>query len=61
LEPIENSRGVDRIQALEPIENSPGVDRIQALESIENSPGVASALEPIEFPDQKIGIQASPF
>ena len=61
MEPIENSPGVDQIQALEPIENSPGVDQIQALESIENSPGVdralelieVQALEPIELPTEK--------
>jgi hypothetical protein len=66
LEPIENSRGVDRIQALESIENSPGVARalesieVQALEPFElpteKSPGVASALEPIEFPDPEAAL-----
>jgi hypothetical protein len=57
VEPIENSRGVDRIQALESIENSPGVAsaleliEVQALEHFElpteKSPGVSRALEPI--------------
>ncbi|MEG4070429.1 hypothetical protein QUA42_24305 [Microcoleus sp. Pol11C2] len=48
-QPIENSPGVDRPQALEPIAQT----EIQTQNPIENSPGVDrnAAASPVEFPD----------